>query len=297
MFFRKALRGFKRSSKIEQLHVYSNVRTQLACCRRLFPEWKRSMMKSSRWWTHPAGRCGIALLIADLGLTSTGYAVMFGQIDSFQNGSLQGWTNGPAPDPTNVATGGPAGAGDRFLQVLATGGFGAGSKLTTFNRTQWLGDYHAAQVSAIAMDLKNLDDTAPIQPLSVRIGFRQSTAPGAPGYVTTNAFALPADNAWHHAVFQLTGAAMIGVNAGALTLAQLLSDPAEMRILSANFLSLDGDSTSSKLGIDNIQAIPEPPTLALLGFAATMLLVYHRFSKVAPRRFSNSVGSGFPLAG
>src|ERR1051325_3337213 len=75
-----------------------------------------------------------------------------GQIDTF-SASAFGWTNGDlAPDPVVIATGGPGGMGDAFLQVTANGS-GAGGRLTVFNRAQWTGNFLAAGVGAVEMDL------------------------------------------------------------------------------------------------------------------------------------------------
>src|SRR5215211_7030752 len=79
------------------------------------------------------------------------------QVNDFEGGTTQGWTNGPnAADPTNVTTGGPGGTADNFLRVSARGGAGAGSRLVSFNRaSQWTGNYITAGVTGIEMDLKN----------------------------------------------------------------------------------------------------------------------------------------------
>src|SRR5262245_1190593 len=62
------------------------------------------------------------------------------QIDDFQDGTAQNGTNGLGGPPflANIANGGPTGTGDRFLQVTPTGTGRAGSKLITFNATQWV---------------------------------------------------------------------------------------------------------------------------------------------------------------
>ena len=73
-------------------------------------------------------------------------AVVVGQIDDFQDGTTANWSNGEiigTVPVTNVPTGGPAGAGDHYIQ-LTSDGSGSGGKLTAFNRDQWLGDYLAA---------------------------------------------------------------------------------------------------------------------------------------------------------
>jgi len=92
---------------------------------------------------------------------SVAEGITFGQLDDFQDGTVQGWVSGlfNAHPPINVA-GGPGGAGDAFLQVEAHGGSGPGSKLVTFNQDQWRGDYLAAGVTAIRMDIKNFSDNA-----------------------------------------------------------------------------------------------------------------------------------------
>src|SRR5712671_1482364 len=82
--------------------------------------------------------------------------IVLNQIDTFQDGTLANWTNGAgAADPINIATGGPTGAGDHYLQVTSNGGNFAGSKLTVFNTVQWSGNYTAAGVTFVEMDFKN----------------------------------------------------------------------------------------------------------------------------------------------
>lgn len=44
-------------------------------------------------------------------------AIVVGQIDDFQDGSTQGW--GGYAVPTNVPTGGPSGAGDKYLKLTS----------------------------------------------------------------------------------------------------------------------------------------------------------------------------------
>ena len=78
-------------------------------------------------------------------------------IDDFEDGTTAGWHVGdpaqhPAP-PVNVSTGGPAGAGDAYLQLQALGGSGAGSRLSVLNLSQWTGDFTG--VPAIEMDVNN----------------------------------------------------------------------------------------------------------------------------------------------
>ena len=83
-------------------------------------------------------------------------SVVAGQVDDYEDGTVQNWTGSFVGQPTNVATGGPAGVGDNYLQVISTGGAGPGSKLATFNDNgQWAGDYIAAGVTSIQVDMRN----------------------------------------------------------------------------------------------------------------------------------------------
>lgn len=190
---------------------------------------------------------------ATLALTTAAHAVVINQIDTFQDGTTQGWSIGLPPDPVNVETGGPLGTGDRFLRLTADGSSNGG-RLTTFNQAQWRGDYIAAGVDAIEMDLRNFAT----QTLSIRIAFKQSASPGTPGFSSTVAFSLPADGQWHHAVFPINTMSMTRLGSTTLDLNTLLQNPIEMRILHSTSPSLSGNNIVAQLGIDNIRAIPAP---------------------------------------
>ena len=97
-----------------------------------------------------------------LGLFSQASGAVIGQVDNFEDGTTQGWVVGllgapsPAP-PQNIPNGGPLGAGDNYLQLTSVGGSGAGNRLVVINLAQWAGNYTAAGVTFIGMDLRNLD--------------------------------------------------------------------------------------------------------------------------------------------
>ena len=188
--------------------------------------------------------------------------VTLGQVDNFGTGT-QNWTQG-ASSPAgavSIQNGGPAGATDPFLQIVANGGT-AGGKLVVFNQSQWRGNYNTAGVGAIEMDLKNLSGPT----LSVRIGFKDVSNAG---YASTNGFSLAADGQWHHAVFRLDSSSLSPVGIPP-TLSQVLSNAAELRILHAAGPALNGDTIVATLGIDNIRAspVPEPTGILVLGAGA-----------------------------
>ncbi|HEV3416570.1 MAG TPA: hypothetical protein VG056_07150 [Pirellulales bacterium] len=179
-------------------------------------------------------------------------AIILGQVDNFQDGTTQNWTNGAAPNPVNVATGGPDGGGDRYLEIQS-GSFGGGGNLVSFNRAQWTGNYIAAGVNEVTMDLENLGTV----PLSIRIAMRSGTLQGTPGYASTTAFAISADGSWHHATFLIDSADLTGINSPT-PLSTFLTSVAELRILNSASPALVGDSISGQVGVDNIQATRAP---------------------------------------
>jgi hypothetical protein len=206
---------------------------------------------------------------AGLLLPSAGAAqITLGQIDTFETGTTLNWTNGAGGGSESVQAGGPAGLSDHYLQVISTGGGGGGARMTVFNRTQWVGNYIAAGVNDIDL---SLFDPSGGTPLSIRIAYKSATSSGAPGYVSTVPFALPADGAWHHTDFHLTAAAMTAVGSPT-PFDTFFSGPVEMRIISSVNPSLDGDPIAATLGVDNIHAgfvpVSEPGGMLAVVLAA-----------------------------
>jgi hypothetical protein len=240
-----------------------------------------------------SGRALAALLLGAL-LPSPGRAgIVLGQIDTFQDGTTQDWSVGVNGSlvPMNIATGGPAGTGDRYLQVTSNGGPRADGRLTVFNRNQWVGDYLATGVNAIEMDLINLGT----QPLSMRVALKDGIGIGNAGFASTNPFVLPADGLWHHAVFLLDAADLTRLGSTTLTLDSLLSDVAEFRVLNSANPSLNGDRISAEVGIDNVQAtavapVPEPAGLTL-ALGGGLLALGRRLSRRTPRSAAAPAGA------
>jgi hypothetical protein len=178
------------------------------------------------------------------------HAIEFGQVDTFHDGTTRQWAEGgssPNP-PTNIATGGPAGAGDRYLQNISSGGSGAGSRMVMFNNAQWIGNYIARGVDRISADLANFGSTTLYMRLAVRGGSNSSV------YCTNSPIILPPNGQWRSANFNLTDSTMTNVG-GANTLEEVLSNVIEVRLLSAiGGVSFAGDPTAATLGVDNITA-------------------------------------------
>jgi hypothetical protein len=93
-----------------------------------------------------------ASAVVAIGLSSTARrAVVLGQIENFQDGSVDNWGGGDTL--SNIPTGGPAGSGDKCLLIATNGNpGGTGSHLATDNTVQWAGNYLAAGITDISVD-------------------------------------------------------------------------------------------------------------------------------------------------
>ena len=219
--------------------------------------------------------CAVALTAASL--TAPAHAITAGQTDTFSSG-VQGWTAGGGPfgstppvPPAVVATGGPAGAGDAFLQITSGGGDGPGSRLVAMNVFgQWSGNYTAAGVTAISMDLKNLGQTD----LTVRLYFEDPIPNPPANEAVSDGFLLRAGADWTHAVFAVTPAALTVLQGSA---GAVLGNTTVLRIFSNTAADFPPEQLAGVLGVDNIHAIPEPATaLTLLAGLALLAGVRQR---------------------
>lgn len=220
------------------------------------------------------------------GGAASAFAIEVGQIDTFQDSTTQGWTtnllgqgNPPNP-PTNVSSGGPGGAGDSYLSLTSLGTQGPGGKLVGINVNQWSGNYLDEGVTSITMLVKNFgsDD------LNLRLLF-ESVGQAGPTDVaaTTNSVFLAAGSGWTTVKFDITPSALTPLLGD---VNNALSNVSALRIYNSADLTFPGPNTASSLGVDNIQAVPEPTTL--LATAAGLSLLVRR------RRKSTSVPGGGP---
>lgn len=192
-------------------------------------------------------------------------AVVLGQLDDFEDGTLQGWgvgTSNPNP-PVNAPDGGPIGAGDAYMLVTADISGAGGSRLVTNNSLQWAGDYLAAGVMAIAADMNNLSDV----PVTMRLALD-----GAGGrFSSTLGVTLAANSGWVRVVLPIGPADLTAIGGGAHSVLGTLGDLTLLRIMHAAAPGFSGDEVTGMVGMDNIKAIPEPTTcmlVALAGLAA-----------------------------
>ncbi len=215
----------------------------------------------------------VGVLAAALGgLTVPAGAVVIGQLDTFSDGTTGGWFAGGGPlggtppvPPTVIQGGGPGGADDSYLQLSSTGSQGAGGRLVGMNASQWAGDYLAAGVTGIQMDLRNFGTTD----LSLRLYFEDPIPdPPANEAVTSFTANLPAGGDWMRVLFPVTEADLVLLAGDIPT---LLAGTTVLRLFHGTAADFPGEPVAGLLGVDNIQAIgeqngvlPVPATLALL---------------------------------
>ena len=191
-------------------------------------------------------------------------AVVPGEMDTFE-ASIESWFAGggpfgqvPAMPPQVVGSGGPGGAGDAFLLITGTGEPGApGGRPVAMNADQWAGDYRSQGINGIAMDLRNLGEVD----LTVRLYF-EDPIPGPPqNEAITQGVLLPAGGDWTHVLFPISPSQLTVLQGAADT---LMSDTTILRIFHGEAPQFPGEVVAGQLGVDNIQAVPEPATVALM---------------------------------
>ncbi|MEM1041235.1 MAG: T9SS type A sorting domain-containing protein [Bacteroidota bacterium] len=193
-----------------------------------------------------------SLLLA-LGLlllaTPASAQVTVGQSDDFQDGTTQDWRNGRnTPDVSNVATGGPDGAGDSYLQVVADGSFIAG-RLAVFNDEQWSGDFTAAGVTSVTVDLNNTG----ANDLVIRLWIENNFAgPGDGDVVSTDGVSLPAGSGWQSFTFSVLPEDLTPL--GATSAGDVLTNVRRFRFYHGPTATAPGPNIVAELGLDNITA-------------------------------------------
>jgi hypothetical protein len=215
------------------------------------------------------------IVLGTLFFAGSAKGLVFDQLDDFEDGTTQFWTNGGAgaPPVLNINTGGPGGVDDNFMQITSIGGGGAGRFLVAFNQTQWIGNYIATGVTSIEMDLQNLGSVS----LSIRLAFKENGGFGAPGYLSSTAALLAPGSGWQHFVFTINSGSMIPIASPTDFNTFFSTGNGEMRIINeVGTSNLNGDVIVAQLGVDNIHAVPEPGTALLGAFGMVVLTAVFR---------------------
>lgn len=211
-------------------------------------------------------------------------AVVDAQIDTFESGTAAGWSAGlphPVP-PQNVATGGPAGVDDNFLQLTSFGGFGPGSRMAAFNPAQWSGDYTAAGIGGILVDV----DNPGITELSLRLFFADGAGMGfTNAAISTLPVVVPAGSGWITAFFPVAPSDLTAVVGD---VGQALADTVQLWILHNDTAAFPAAPIAATLGVDNIEALPEPTAPAALGAGFALIMCLDRARAQRRRPFPTS---------
>jgi autotransporter-associated beta strand protein len=177
-------------------------------------------------------------------------AITAGQVDDFQDNTTDSWGGG---DTLTTPGGGPLGVSDLYLNLESVGGGGMGSKLATTNAFQWSGNYRAAGVTQIGMDILNPNTSPVATPLNIRIVlFGQFGS----RWTSTIGNTIAADNQWHHTMFSLAQADLTLV-AGTETYTQTITNVLQLQIRydAGSTPSSGGTTFAGMMGLDNITAI------------------------------------------
>ena len=163
--------------------------------------------------------------------------VVLNQTDTFQDGTVMSWTGGA--NPVNVSTGGPAGAGDRYLQISSVA-----SNLATYNLSQWSGNFTAAGVNRIEADLRNPGATQ----LDIRLVLMASTFER---WSSNSAAVLPPGSPWTHVTWDLAESNFVHTQ-GTGTWTALMGAVNRMMFRHEPTPSSGGTPVTGTLGIDNV---------------------------------------------
>jgi hypothetical protein len=217
----------------------------------------------------------IAAMLAAALLASPVAAVSVGQIDTFSS-DAEGWFRGGGPFGVPVTplsrmdTGGPAGSGDGFLQITSTGASGPGSRMVANNASQWTGNFPAAGVTAIEMDLNNFGQTE----LTIRLLFEDPVGgPPVNMAATTVGRTLPPGSGWMHVSFPIAPGDLTAIQGDATA---ALTGATFFRLYHSVPIAFGSPPTgpapiAAVLGIDNITAVPEPAAAASMLAALGLL--------------------------
>lgn len=207
-------------------------------------------------------RRALAAISTTLLASATFSQIYPGLTTDFQDGTIMGWSG---PNTFNTGTGGPTGVDDKYLTVTADGS-GQGGKLATYNTSDWLGNYQSSGVTSISMMLKNFNDV----PLEMRIVLFDGVTHAR--WTSTTPAILAPNSGWTFATFSLAEADLTRVQ-GTSDYQGVINNVERLMIRhDATNPSAGGTTITGEMGIDNIQAVPEPATIAALALGTLTLL-------------------------
>jgi hypothetical protein len=172
------------------------------------------------------------------------------QTDVFAT-STQGWGGGSSP--TWIATGGPGGVDDGYLQISS---FGA--NFAVFNSdSRWIGNYATAGAVTLSADLRNAPGSDPLEMRAVLFG----PASFFERWTSATAVTVPPDGVWRNYQFTLDEASLARV-LGSSSFDAMFADVARVMLRhDPGNPSSVGTGVAATLGIDNITLAGAQPLL------------------------------------
>jgi hypothetical protein len=142
-------------------------------------------------------------------------------VDNFESeATTLGWTGGASP--THIASGGPAGAGDAFLQITTTA---FGHLATYTDAAEWTGDYAAIGAARITVDLMSPPTSAPLPVRVVLFGPSDTSN----RWTSTDAQIVPNDGVWRTYTYGLASSDLTSVS-GFATYSQMMANVVRMML-------------------------------------------------------------------
>lgn len=203
-----------------------------------------------------------------LAWATTASAITVGQLDTFQDATTQNWVEGlggaiPPVPPAVVANAGPNGTGDFALRITGTGAvIGPGSKLVVNNiQPRWLGDYTAAGVNGIVLDVRNPNAFE----LNLRVGIDGPAIGTTGGRWVSGAVVVPASSGWRTVTFSLLPADLLPGDLAATSASTTRANVAVLRVMHAPVATWSSVAAAGQMDLNDIEALPEPTlTISLL---------------------------------
>lgn len=184
--------------------------------------------------------------------------------DDFSAEGLANWSGGDfgGQELSRQSTGGPAGAGDAYLQTL-----NVSANLAINNSSaDWFGSYSAIMADRLIVDLRNEPGSEPVEMRVVLFGPIDTNR----RWTSSVSQVIPADGVWRTYEFSLAEADLTLVQ-GVATYAQVMNDVRRVMLRhDPGGPSAGGQQVTATLGIDNIQLasgpnVPEPGAGCLAG--------------------------------
>jgi hypothetical protein len=154
------------------------------------------------------------------------WAITLNQLEDFQAGTSQWNINNGATLVPVVEDAGPAGEGGDalFMSTMAM----SVPRLLVMNVIQWNGNWTAAGITRISLDVRNPNGLS----LSMRLGIAGPGGQGPNGSGDTHvtaAVTVPADNAWHALTFDALPSDFTSING--FDSAAALTNVAQLRVI------------------------------------------------------------------